>query len=88
MKENSNYKYLFALAIIGLLIAAMYLENHIAKEDTQKTTPITGMPLLSIRPIQVFTRISISEEDSCGNSICQPNLGENILTCPQDCFLP
>ena len=87
MKENGNYKYLLALAIVGLLVAAMYLENYVAKGDTQKTTPITGMPILSISTIKLFSRIDI-QEDSCGNSICQPDLGENVLTCPQDCFLP
>ncbi|MFA5745243.1 MAG: hypothetical protein WCX82_01660 [archaeon] len=86
MKENGNYKYLFALVIIGLLVAAMYLENYLAKEDIQ-TTPITGKSILSIKPISVFSKPNI-HENSCGNGICQPDSGENVLTCPQDCFLP
>lgn|GEM_PF-3373300 len=35
-----------------------------------------------------LNKVRISPTLFCGDGICQPYLGENVLSCPQDCFLP
>jgi hypothetical protein len=33
-----------------------------------------------------FRRMNFSNYNHCGNNICQHYIGENLLTCPIDCF--
>jgi len=81
MDKNTVY---LGLTIVALICAAVFLEGHIStqEKDLSKTTTLG---FLSVKPISFYSRPNLKQANNCGNGVCQYDLGENPLNCPEDC---
>lgn len=79
MDKNTVY---LGLTIVALICAAVFLEGH---TQERKISTTTTLGFLSVKPISFYSRPNLKQANNCGNGVCQYEIGETPLSCPEDC---
>jgi len=81
---SSIFKNKAKLIFLGLVAIALFFSHLFYQTKTTATfLPQTQKEIFA--PEENFSETTSSGEAICGNTLCEPDLGENKETCPQDC---
>jgi hypothetical protein len=80
----NNYKELYEFFIYTIVILCGIV---VVYNLYPSSTGMRVSEFLATTNIKEY-KVGIAPTLFCGDGSCQAYLGENVLTCPQDCFLP